>query len=62
MEKWDIFVDGLVSKNDCGVGIILEGPDKTKVEHAINFHFKTSNNEAEYESLLAGIRIEKTLI
>ncbi|KAM2102060.1 hypothetical protein FF2_000394 [Malus domestica] len=31
------------------------------MEYALRFKFKTSNNEAEYEALLAGLRLAKHL-
>ncbi|CAL9017964.1 unnamed protein product [Prunus brigantina] len=32
-------------------------PDHTTIEYAIRFQFRASNNEAEYEALLAGLRL-----
>ena len=29
------------------------------MEYALRFNFRTSNNEAEYEALLAGLRVAK---
>ncbi|KAM1451564.1 hypothetical protein ACFX2I_038654 [Malus domestica] len=36
-------------------------PDKVAMEYAIRFKFKASNNKAEYEALLAGLRLAKHL-
>uniref|UniRef100_A0A2N9HIN5 Integrase catalytic domain-containing protein n=1 Tax=Fagus sylvatica TaxID=28930 RepID=A0A2N9HIN5_FAGSY len=36
-------------------------PDETVIEQSIFLDFKTSNNEAEYEAVLAGLNSEKTL-
>nr|KYP37314.1 Uncharacterized protein Mb2253c family [Cajanus cajan] len=44
-----------------GVGIILEGPGKVLVELSLWFGFKASNNQAEYEALLASLRLAKDL-
>lgn len=54
-------MDGLVSKNGCGTGVVLKSPDGTKIEHAIHFNFKGSNNEAKYKTLLARVRIARSL-
>ncbi|KAM2606353.1 hypothetical protein TB2_035044 [Malus domestica] len=35
--------------------------EKVAMEYAIRFKFKASNNEAEYEALLAGLRLAKHL-
>lgn len=39
------------------VGIVLEGPGNLTVEQFLNFGFKTSNNQAEYEALLARLEL-----
>ncbi|KAM1958915.1 hypothetical protein ACFX15_004248 [Malus domestica] len=36
-------------------------PDKVAMEYALRFKFKASNNEAEYEALLTGLRLAKHL-
>lgn len=46
-------------KNGAGGGIVLECPEGEELEYAVRFHFKASNNEAEYEALLQGLRLAK---
>ena len=36
-------------------GIIVESPEGVATEHSLQLKFPTSNNQAEYEALLAGI-------
>jgi len=36
-----------------GAGLIVVWPEVQVYEHVLKFLFKTSNNEAEYEALLA---------
>nr|GEU36071.1 reverse transcriptase domain-containing protein [Tanacetum cinerariifolium] len=38
-------------------GLILTSPEGTKFTYALRFLFTASNNEAEYEALIAGLRI-----
>ncbi|GKD71825.1 reverse transcriptase domain-containing protein, partial [Tanacetum coccineum] len=38
-------------------GLILTSPKGTKFTYALRFQFTASNNEAEYEALIAGVRI-----
>ncbi|CAL8169587.1 unnamed protein product [Prunus armeniaca] len=45
----------------CGAGLVLTTLDGSKVEYALRFNFRTSNNEAEYEALLAGLRLAKSM-
>nr|GEW15670.1 hypothetical protein [Tanacetum cinerariifolium] len=40
-----------------GVDLILTSPKGTKFTYALRFQFTASNNEAEYEALIAGLRI-----
>nr|KYP50706.1 Retrotransposable element Tf2 [Cajanus cajan] len=44
-----------------GAGIILEGPNQITVEQSLKFGFKATNNQAEYEALLAGLRLARDL-
>jgi hypothetical protein len=61
---WQLYVDGASNAHGSGAGIILitphtESPDTARLECAIRFNFKASNNEAEYEALLAGLRLAR---
>ncbi|XP_010684609.1 uncharacterized protein LOC104899171 [Beta vulgaris subsp. vulgaris] len=56
---WTLMVNGSSTANGCGVGIIFQSPEGDKFEYAMKFQFQTSNNEAEYEALLAGIKMCK---
>ncbi|XP_022154406.1 uncharacterized protein LOC111021683 [Momordica charantia] len=58
---WTIFVDGSSNERGCEVGILLLAPGGERFEYALQFNFRTSNNEAEYEALLAGLRVAKGL-
>ncbi|KAM0957204.1 hypothetical protein ACFX2A_025888 [Malus domestica] len=52
---WSLYVDGSSNQQDCGAGLVLTTPDKVTMEYALRFKFKASNNEAEYEALIAGL-------
>lgn len=56
-----MYVDG--SSNDKGYGeiVLLLAPDVMRFEYVLHFNFRTSNNEAKYEALLAGLRMAKRL-
>nr|KYP38666.1 Transposon Ty3-I Gag-Pol polyprotein [Cajanus cajan] len=58
---WTLHVDGSSNQQGSGAGIILEGPNKVVIEQSLRFDFKASNNQAEYEALLAGLRLAKDL-
>ncbi|CAL8991494.1 unnamed protein product [Prunus brigantina] len=54
---WTLYVDGSSNRQGSGAGLVLRTPDHTTIEYAIRFQFRASNNEAEYEALLAGLRL-----
>ena len=41
--------------------MILEGPNGLLIEQALRFAFKASNNQAEYEALIAGMLLAKEM-
>ncbi|XP_021985818.1 uncharacterized protein LOC110882015 [Helianthus annuus] len=53
---WNLYTDGASSKEGSGAGLILIDPEGIEYTYALRFEFKTSNNEAEYEALLAGLQ------
>ncbi|XP_027152341.1 uncharacterized protein LOC113752428 [Coffea eugenioides] len=56
-EAWVLFVDGASSKEGSGAGLLLISPTGEELTYALRFDFPASNNEAEYEALLTGLRI-----
>lgn len=44
-----------------GAGIVLEGPSGFLLEYSLVFKFKVSNNQAEYEALVAGLELTKDM-
>ncbi|KAL0430851.1 UNVERIFIED_CONTAM: hypothetical protein Sradi_0711100 [Sesamum radiatum] len=40
-----------------GAGIVLTTPQGDDMEFAVKFEFNASNNEAEYEALILGMRL-----
>ncbi|RDX57639.1 hypothetical protein CR513_63103, partial [Mucuna pruriens] len=59
--EWFLFVDGASNQCGIGVGVILEGLDRVLVEQSLWFKFKANNNQAEYEVLLAEMKLVKEL-
>ncbi|GJV10666.1 reverse transcriptase domain-containing protein [Tanacetum coccineum] len=56
-EQWTLFTDGSSCIDGSGAGLILTSPDGAEFTYALRFQFTASNNEAEYEALLVGLRI-----
>ncbi|KAI3762779.1 hypothetical protein L1987_53220 [Smallanthus sonchifolius] len=60
-ETWSLFTDGALSEEGCGAGMRLLSPEGNEFTYAIRLEFKSTNNEAKYEALLAGLRIAKKM-
>ncbi|XP_075479477.1 uncharacterized protein LOC142520370 [Primulina tabacum] len=55
-EVWRIFVDGASNLSGCGVGVVLTAPSREKIKLALKIDSRVTNNEAEYEAVLAGLQ------
>ena len=60
-EYWVLNFDGASKTNSSGAGLVLQSPEGFIVEYAIKLDFPTTNNEAEYEALIAGLGLAKVL-
>ncbi|GJR14078.1 reverse transcriptase domain-containing protein [Tanacetum coccineum] len=58
---WKLFTDGASSSDGSGAGLMLVNPEGKEYTYALRFEFETTNNEAEYEALIAGLRIAKEM-
>ncbi|PNX58277.1 gag-pol polyprotein [Trifolium pratense] len=58
---WTLSVDGASNVRGSGAGIVLKGPDGVMIEQSLRFAFKASNNQAEYEALIAGMKLAKDM-
>ncbi|XP_063942814.1 uncharacterized protein LOC135150442 [Daucus carota subsp. sativus] len=54
---WNLYVDEAVNGNGAGAGIVLVSPEGHKLQSSIHFDFKATNNDAEYEALIAGLKL-----
>ena len=54
-------VDGASNAHGNGAGLILTSPDGIDIEYALRFGFHASNNEAEYEAIIAGLNLAHSL-
>ena len=56
-EYWTLYFDGSVMGPGAGAGVVLFSPEGGKFPYAVRLHFPASNNVAEYEALISGLRI-----
>ncbi|XP_071740060.1 uncharacterized protein [Rutidosis leptorrhynchoides] len=54
---WELHTDGVLSEEGIGAGLVLTNLEGEEHTYALKFCFYASNNEAEYEALLSGLRI-----
>ena len=52
-----MYFDGALNINGAGAGILFIMPTKDKLRYVLRVHFLASNNAAEYEACLHGLRI-----
>ncbi|XP_075659174.1 uncharacterized protein LOC142629068 [Castanea sativa] len=60
-QLWTIQTDGSSAKKKGGVGVIINTPNEEKLRYGVQLKFPTTNNEAEYEGILTGLRLGKAL-
>ncbi|GAV67329.1 RVT_3 domain-containing protein [Cephalotus follicularis] len=56
---WSMHIDCSSSKHSLGVGIILTSLDGRVLDYALGFDFSVTNNAAEYEALISGLKIAR---
>ncbi|GKB86556.1 reverse transcriptase domain-containing protein [Tanacetum coccineum] len=61
MEEWALFKDGASSLKGVGAGLVLIDPSEVEYTYAIRLNFPITNNEAEYEALLAGLYMAQNM-
>ena len=52
-------MDGASNASGRGAGLVLTNSDGLVAEFALRFSFNISNNQAEYEALIVGVRLAK---
>ncbi|XP_074357618.1 uncharacterized protein LOC141697234 [Apium graveolens] len=59
--SWTLKVDGSSTSERSGARLILKSPEGFTIQTAISFGFPATNNQAEYEALIAGLKLSRTL-
>ncbi|XP_050233228.1 uncharacterized protein LOC126681721 [Mercurialis annua] len=57
MVRWVSQVDGVSNMIRSWAGMVLKGPHSIKMQHLVNLNISATNNSAEYEALIAGLRM-----
>jgi hypothetical protein len=61
LELWTMYFDGSLMKTGAGAGLLFVSPLGKHLRYVIRLHFPASNNVAEYEALVNGLRIAAKL-
>jgi ribonuclease HI len=56
-ELWTMYFDGSLMKTGAGAGLLFISPLGKHLRYVLRLHFPVSNNVAEYEALVNGLRI-----
>ena len=56
-EHWSMYFDGSLNIDGAGAGVYFIAPTGETLRYVFRFHFKASNNIAEYEAAYHGLRI-----
>ena len=56
---WSIHTNGSSNQRSGGAGVVIQAPEGDKIECIIRLDFPTTNNEAEYEALVAGLDLAR---
>jgi hypothetical protein len=56
-ETWTMYFNSSVMKEGADVGLVFISPLGVRMEYMVRLHFPASNNVAEYEALINGLRI-----
>ena len=60
-KKWVVHVDGSSTHHVGGICVVLQSLEGDKLKHKIRLQYQTTNNEVEYEILLKGLELAKSV-
>lgn len=60
--QWNIYIDRSSNRRVGEAGVVIQTPEGDKIQCMIRLDFPTTNNEAKYEALVAGIDLAKVVV
>lgn len=60
-QQWTLMVNRASNVKGSSIGVYLKSPNHEVIKQSFRIGFKASNNEAEYEALIAGLWLAKAL-
>jgi ribonuclease HI len=61
VQLWKMYFDGAYSKDGVGAGIVFISPSKEVITLSFKLEFEVTNNIAEYEALILGLRAARDM-
>ena len=61
-EYWMMYFNGSLMKRDTSMGLVFISPLRVRMRYMVHLHFPSSNNVAEYEASINGLRIAIELV
>ncbi|GAA0139898.1 hypothetical protein LIER_01357 [Lithospermum erythrorhizon] len=59
--KWMLYVDGASNNKGARAEILIQGVEGEQFEYVLRYSFKATNNEVEYEAMVARLQMAKAL-
>ncbi|XP_042410061.1 uncharacterized protein LOC121999443 [Zingiber officinale] len=56
---WKVYVDGSSTRQGSGIRILLISPKEDRIQLSVSLSYRATNNEAEYETLIAGLQASR---
>ncbi|XP_065618573.1 uncharacterized protein LOC136062862 [Quercus suber] len=61
VKTWVIHVDGSSTLHTKGIGVVLQSLEEDELKYKVRLQYPATNNEVEYEALLKGLELAKSL-
>ena len=61
LDHWKMYFDGSLKLGGAGGGVLFISPDGKQLKYVLQILWQATNNEAEYEALIHGLRVAITL-
>ena len=55
-DLWILYFDGSLNKAGRGIGVVIQSPEGIIIPKALKLNISVTNNTAEYEALVGGLR------
>jgi ribonuclease HI len=61
LDHWKMYFDGSLKLGEAGMGVLFISPEGKQLKYVLQILWQATNDEAEYEALIHGLRITTSL-